>query len=377
MLINNLGPAGAESQVLHLAAGLAEAGHEVTVACQRGVIVPLDALHRAGVRVVAFGAASPRQKLRMLPRLVKLARQADVVHCSMWDASMWGRLAAMIARRPVVVAEHSVDRGHVKSQTTGKPRGSWIALHNRLLDPFTYATVACAASQFPVLTGEGVSQERIVLIPNGVPVDEIRERSQGGVTREELAIPAEATLLVHVARFQPFKNQVATLEVVRRMREDRGDVRVLFAGWGSLLEEVKQRAADMGADEWAYFLGRREDVPALLSIADLSVLPSLTEAMPMTIVESLAVGVPVVATDVGDVRSVLERTGGGVVVPPGDDDAYEQACRRMLDDRELHERTALQGPVGARELFDSARMVDRYSALLGAAADRAPVPAIG
>lgn len=369
MLINALGPAGAEWQVRHLALGLAHRGHEVTIACQREPYGSVDDLLAAGVRIVRFGAGTPRGKLRMIGPLVRMARRADVVHCTMWDASLYGRLTAILARRPVVVSEHTPGRDREMSPD-GKARASWIAAHNRLLDRFTYATVACARWQFPLLRSEGVEERKLLHIANGVPIRELRAQADGGVTRAELGIPDDATVLVHVARFQPQKNQPATLEVVRRLRADLGDVHALFVGQGSEhLVDVEAQAATMGAEGWAHFLGARSDVPALLKLSDLFVLPSLAEAMPMAIIEALALGVPVVATDVGDVRRVVERTGGGIVVPPGEDDAYEAACRQAL-------AAGRPGVAGAldrtMELFDADAMVDKYATVLAGAVAGTP-----
>lgn len=125
----------------------------------------------------------------------------------------------------------------------------------------------------------------------------------------------------------------------------------------------------MGAAGWAHFIGQRGDVPRLLRLADVFVLPSSAEAMPLSILEALAVGVPVVSTDIADIRRILETSGGGIVIPPGDDDAYEAALRRLLSDDDLREDYAAAAARGGREHFDYSRMAERYATVLTAAAD--------
>ncbi len=367
MVINGLGSGGGESQMIYLAAGLAELGHEVTVACLNWVRRDIAPLLDAGVRVLVFDARGPAAKLRTLPLLIRLARRAEVVCSSLFDATLYGRLAAIAAGRPAVTIEHTPGRALSKSRS-GRSRARWAALHNRLLDPFTHTVIATAYWQLPILGAEGVSASKLRVIHNGVPVDALRAAAETGVTRAELGIPEDAKVLVHVARFTPQKNQGATLEVVRRLREDLGDVRVLFAGAGELQPEVEARAEAMGAQGWASFLGRRQDVPRLLRLADVFVLPSFAEAMPLSILEALAVGVPVISTDVADIRRILELTGGGIVVPAGDDDAYERACRRVLANPRAHERLALAAERGAREHFDHRAMAERYARVFDAAA---------
>jgi len=109
MVVHYLARAGMEQQCMHLARELARRGDRVTVAC-RQVRVDLAPLTDAGVGVVDFADRGPRASLRTLPRLARMARASDLVHCTGWDASLWGRLAAGLARRPVVVTEHTPGR---------------------------------------------------------------------------------------------------------------------------------------------------------------------------------------------------------------------------------------------------------------------------
>ena len=115
--------------------------------------------------------------------------------------------------------------------------------------------------------------------------------------------------------------------------------------------------------------GLRGDVPALLSLADVMLSPSITDAMPMTILEAMALGVPVLATDVGDVCRVLGDAG--ICVPVGDEKALEQACVRLLSDPDARARMGRVGPERARE-FSATTMSRRYEALFEAAATGHP-----
>lgn len=371
LVIDHLFWAGAETQLRHLAVGLAELGFDVTLLAIDDATSHVADLERAGVELRVLGVKSRAGKVRALGELTRAARRADLVHCTGWDASLWGRLAAIAARRPSLVTEHTAGRGFQVSRS-GASREKLIALHNRLLDRATYATVVVAESQVGLLESEGVRRGSIVRIPNAVPLAELRRRAEGGVDREALGIPAEAKLILHAARFTPPKGQPVTLRAVARMRERLGDVRVLFAGAGVEEERVRGEADAIGAS-WATFLGSRDDVPALLRIADIAVLPSSAEALPMSLLEAMALGTPVVATDVGDVRWLLDAVGGGLLVGPGDEDGFAEACGRLLGDAELRGRLAEAGKAGAAE-FDVARMAERYARVFEAALAGGPVP---
>jgi len=364
LVIDTLFWAGAETQLRHLAIGLRGLGLEVTLVATADATSHVADLEAAGVELCVLGRTSRTGKLRALAEMTRMARRADLVHCTGWDASLWGRLAAIAARRPVVVTEHTAGRGFQVSRS-GAPRERLIALHNRLLDPATHATVVVARTQIGLLESEGVRRESIVHIPNAVPLDELRRRAAEGPGRAELGVPDGAKLIVHAARFTPPKGQPVTLRAVARLRRRLGDVRVLFAGDGPEQDAVKRQAGELEAD-WATFLGSRDDVPALMRAADLVVLPSSAEALPMSLLEAMALGTPVVATDVGDVRWLLETVGGGLVAPAGEEEAFGAACGRVLGEMELGARLSEAGRTGVAE-FDVPRMAERYADVFEAA----------
>ena len=353
-----------EVQTIHLATGLAALGAGVVVASVMSSSRDDDAtgLRDAGVEVVHLGAVGRLARAASVLRLARLARRSELVHCTEFDASLWGRLAGMLVGRPSVVSVHTgAQARRFETGRLGRAREHVIRLHNRLLDPFTPRTIACARSQVPLLVSEGVAPEKIVVVPNGVPVPALRAQAGSTLTRAGLGIPEDAKVLAQVGRIHGWKGQSLTLETVRRLREDVGDVHVVFAGTGPDLEPLKARARALGAD-WVHFLGFQPSVGAVFALADLAVLPSQGEAMPMVILEALALGVPVVATDVGDIRAVLEATGAGVTVPVDDEEAYLVACREILTSDELAGRLAANAR-GAEAEIDAATMVRRYASV--------------
>jgi glycosyltransferase involved in cell wall biosynthesis len=372
LVTNWIGWAGAERQLEHLAAGLSRAGHSVRLLAIGGIYADTAPLEAAGVELTTLGARSRLAKLRAVAAIRRCARSADVVPCTGWDATLWGRLGALAARRPVVVTEHSGGREIQVASAGGRAGAATIAMHNRLLDRVTYATIAVGTSQRRLLEQEGVRAESIVHIPNGVPIEELRRVAEAGPYRVTLGIPEDALIVVQVARFNAGKRQRTTLHAMGALRERLGDVRVLFVGDGGDEERVRQEAAEIGAT-WAMFLGFRSDVASLLQVADLSVLPSMSEGLPMSLIEAAAVGTPIVASDVGDIGWFLETTGAGISVPAGDDRAFAEACEKLLGDPALRARMGESALRSAAE-FDAGRMVRRYEEVFEAAIELAPLP---
>ena len=352
---------GAEAQLTHLARGLSERDYEVTLCCIDRCRVDRSVFEERGVRLVELGVESRAQRLLAIPRLARLARKSDIVQCTMWDSSLWGRLAAILARRPVIVADHATDRS-VQVSANGDSRADWIERHNRLLDRFTFATVACALSQRPVLESEGVDPEKIVYIPNGVPMSEMAATAAAAPSRAELGLPDDGPLLMQVGVFRPEKNQSGALAAFERLADRFENAQLVFVGRGSELQAVEAEAASTPATDRIHFLGLRSDVPYLLAHAAVMLLPSLADAMPMVVLEALAIGIPTVASAVGDIPSLLAG-GGGVTVPPGDTEAFAAACGALLTDSSARERMA-KAARSASATYDSERMIDRYAALL-------------
>lgn len=369
LLVNHLARAGMELQLMHLARGLAGLGHEVTIGCVE-VRTDVSDLERDGVRVMELSGNGRAARMLAIPKIARIARNYDLVHCTEWDASLWGRMAAVLARRPTVVTEHTLDRG-IQVSEAGSSRGKAIALHHRLLGPSTYAIVHVAEQQRDVLLAEDVPPAKLVLIPNGVPLDHIREVAASGLTRADVGLPEDAKVVMHVARFYSMKRQWWTLEAVRRLREELGDVRAVFVGIGPDMEAFRAKVQRNGDADWVHILGVRDDVPAVLNLADLAVLPSSTEALPMTMIETMAVGVPQVTTEVGELGPTLREADAGLTVPVEDLDAFHVACRAVLSDPDLHARLR-DGALGAVDQFDATRMVGRYAALFEAAISGRP-----
>ncbi|MGE4123015.1 MAG: glycosyltransferase, partial [Solirubrobacterales bacterium] len=152
---------------------------------------------------------------------------------------------------------------------------------------------------------------------------------------------------------------------VAGMREKGSDAHLILVGDGPSKPEVDKRAAELGAEGWVHFLGMRDDVPAMLALADVLVQPSHADAMPLSVLEAMAVGVPVVATAVGDVPAMLAGRAG-LTVPAEDRAALEAALSELLADPA---RRAEMGAAGEEiaAARDSSKMIGSYEALFEAA----------
>ena len=258
--------------------------------------------------------------IRVLWRLTRLLRNREidaVITVGAGDKMFWGRLAAKRAGVPVVIsALHS----------TGWP--DCITWLNRRLTPLTDAFIAVAEKHAKYLVEhENLPSGRVVVIPNGVDTDRFQLARPTADVRQQLGIPHSAPLVGIVAVLRPEKNHEMFLRVAARVRRDVVEAHFLIIGDGPRRPELELLAAQLGLSDCVHFLGKRFDVPELLGLLDVFVLTSHNEANPVSILEALATGKPVVSTAVGSIPETVLEGVTGYLVDPGDELPWLAACR--------------------------------------------------
>ncbi|TWU21050.1 putative glycosyltransferase EpsF [Novipirellula galeiformis] len=268
---------------------------------------------------------------RVLPRLAHLMHRRGVdviVTVGAGDKMFWGRLAAKLAGVPVITsALHS----------TGWPDG--VGRLNRQLTGITDGFIAVADSHGEFMTSfEGFPAEKVHVIRNGVDCERFVPSSTAGQSlRQELDIPAEAPIVGLVAALRSEKNHTMLLETAALIRDQNPHSRLAQTHWvligdGPERAGIEKRRDELKLGNHVHLLGTRHDTPKLVAGLDVFALTSLNEASPVSILEALACGVPVVATDVGSIsESVLEGRTGHLVASE-DVPAMAHAVSSLLGD---------------------------------------------
>jgi glycosyltransferase involved in cell wall biosynthesis len=170
------------------------------------------------------------------------------------------------------------------------------------------------------------------LIPNGIPTDEYAPDPDTRVQwRQAHGIEPHATVLVHVGRFAPPKNHALLIEAFAQVRSD-APLNLLLVGGGELENAVREQVAALGLQERVRFLGVRADVADILRASDVFVLSSRVEGNPLSVMEAMAAGLPVVSTAVGGVPELVRAGETGLLVPSEDAGALAQAMQALVDD---------------------------------------------
>jgi glycosyltransferase involved in cell wall biosynthesis len=336
---------GAQSYVMALVPALVELA-EVTVAAH-GPGPLREAVERAGARYVPLEHVrrdlNPWQDVLGLVELFRLCRRErfDVLHANSSKAGVLGRVAAAAAGVPVrIFTVH----GWAFSAYAG-PKGCAYLWADRLMSPLTTMTVCVSESELRAgLERRACRPARSTLIPNGVDVEAAPVASLDG----------DIPQIVSVGRLRPPKDFGTLAEAVRLL--EPGTFRAVVVGDGP------DRAL-LPADAPLELLGERDDVPELLAASDVFVLFSRSEGLPMSILEAMAAGLPVVASNVGGVPELVADGETGLLVPPGDPQALAAALRRLVENEDLRRRLGARGRERAKELFDLPRFRQAHVAL--------------
>jgi glycosyltransferase involved in cell wall biosynthesis len=201
------------------------------------------------------------------------------------------------------------------------------------------------------------------LIPNGIPTDEYAPDPDRRVQwRQAHGIEPYATVLVHVGRFAPPKNHALLIEAFAQVRSD-APLYLLLVGGGELENAVREQVAALGLQERVRFLGVRADVADILRASDVFVLSSRVEGNPMSVMEAMAAGLPVVSTAVGGVPELVREGETGLLVPPNDAGALARALQALMDNPARRQAMGAAARQHAVAHFDIRHTVRGYEQL--------------
>jgi glycosyltransferase involved in cell wall biosynthesis len=310
--------------------------------------------------------------VRILSRLTRLFREESphvVLTVGAGDKMFWGRLAAARARVPVIAsALHS----------TGWPDS--IGFLNRRLNPLNDAFVALSKSHARHLVRkEHLSESRVHIVPNGVDTDSFSPRPAREDLRHELRLGSEAPVIGIVARLGVEKNHDMLFNAAGGILQKCPAARFLIVGDGPERSRLEGLARQLGIAEAVRFLGARRDVADLYNLMDVCVLTSRMEALPLCILEALASGVPVVATNVGSVPELIAHARHGFLVEPSDKRRLAAYVVDLLKDPAKRREMGAAGREFVLERHTTHHMVrgyeDLFSCLLTAKLQRPAAPA--
>lgn len=314
-----------------------------------------------GVRFIEAKALvrriSPLLDLLAFLALVRILRRErpDLVHTHTSKAGLLGRVAARLCRVPHVV---HTPHGHVFHGHFGKAASRLFLLLERLAAPMTDRLVALTEGEKRDYLALGVAREGAIdVVPSGVNLARHAPfRGDRAAARRGLGLDPQRPLVGFAGWLSAVKGAADLLEAMPSVWREVPDCGLVFLGRGGLEADLRRRADKLDGRGRVVFLGWREDLPRILPLLDLFVLPSRNEGMGRVLVEAMACGVPIVAAAACGIPDLVEDGQTGLLVPPGDVAALAGGIRRLLGDRALAERLSAAGLRRCRD-FELSRMV--------------------
>jgi glycosyltransferase involved in cell wall biosynthesis len=357
-VVDDLGRGGMQKWLKILVEGLARRGYEQQVCCLNEAVhsETVADLERAGAPVTIIG----RPALFALIGFVKLhsiikASRADIVQTILPFSDTIGRPLARLAGVRIIVSSLHSRNAHVL-----RWQFPLIRLSARLAD----RVIAVSRQAIPfAVEHEGVLPERAIHIPNSIPVDKRDRNTAARAWRSRLGIADTTKVIGMVGRLSPKKAQRDLLTAYARIAADHPDTVLVLVGDGPLRRSLERQAARLQIIKGVMFLGDRSDVPDLLAGMDLFVHPTLSEGMPLAVMEAMAAGLPVIASSVDGVLDLIVDGEHGWLVRPA---APEELAAKMDFALRHPEMGARLGAAAARRIateFSPEKMVAAYDAV--------------
>jgi glycosyltransferase involved in cell wall biosynthesis len=347
LMINSLETGGTERQFVEMARSLRKDGFQVHLGClqKKGSLLDgLGELYQSPLGGSLYGLRSIRSRWQLMRHL----RAANIVVAHAFDfyANLMLIPAAKFAGVPVVVGSHR-QIGDLLRPAQFRAQLAVFRLCDRVV-----CNSRAAADR---LAQAGLPERKLAIVGNGLP-PEAFEKTAPALARREGILRVGMIARMNAA----YKNHSSFLRAAARARQKFSNLEVVLVGDGPLRPELEREAAELGLQGSVIFLGDRRDVSATLAGMDVSVVPSLSESLSNVMLESMAAGIPVVASAVG---GNIELAGDerAILVPPGDEEALAAGLERLLADREYRSAMGRRGRQFAQENYSIERVRRQYS----------------
>lgn len=364
LLLPELGIGGAETHVMHLLERLDRSRFAVSLCCLKPGAADWEERARKFAENYFVLGFRGRKLPVMIARLTRILLEGryDILHCHLPLADTIGRIAAVLARVPVVVTtEHGKHLWKSKAHL----------MLDRLLMPATDLRICVSRDIVEIRKRlEHTPEGKLVYIPNAVDISAVRKTNR---TRDkvmaEFGWRSDDRLLLAVGRIVAAKNYEALVEALSILRGRFPDLRCIVAGEGSAEGKIRAAIERFRVGDILVLAGSRRDVPDLLAAADVFVLTSIREGLPVSLLEAMAAGKAIVATAVGGVPDAITDQETGLLVEPG---AFEvaNAVSRLLGDNSLRRSLGEAAARVAEERFSVESMVRRVGEVYSELHDR-------
>jgi glycosyltransferase involved in cell wall biosynthesis len=352
-IIESYNIGGAETMLLTLLEGLDRDVFSLEL-CSIGHGPLINEAKKRACLVTEIAPFQGKKDMRFLLKLMQIVRRAepDVIHSHLLFTHFYACLAGSVLRIPVIVTFHSNDELETVAER----------IMVRMIYHLSKKVVIVTKYQFKHF-GFSENSSKITVIPNGTKFTEISPmdiQKFRNLKRRELGFDTKEKLIAYVGNFRPVKGHAYILQAMKTIVRNHPSAHLLLIGDGRLNNDLMNKCREYNIEDRVHFLGFRKDIKALLSAVDIAVSSSLSETNSIAIMEAMAVGRPVVATDVGGNYELVIDGETGILVPPKSHHALANSISMLLDDSDLVSKLGRNAKEKIRRDFTAAKMIRRY-----------------
>ena len=317
-LISSSGFFGAENAVVNLCKEL----HQKNIQVYLGIITTkntynqefIDAAHGCGISMLEFNCNS-RIDFNTIYNLRKFLKQnnIDIIHCHNYKSNFYGLLASMMLKIKRTATIHNWIKTDYKLKI-------YSFLDKLIIRKFNTLVVMSEAVKQEIME-TGIKRNKLVFIANGVDIDRFAVNTDTVGLKRQLGIDMTQKIVGSIGRLAQEKGHIYLIKAFKIIISDYPNTKLLIVGNGELIQNLKSQVTSLQLEDKVVFTGMRTDIPEILSIMDIFVLPSLIEAMPMVLLEAMASKKTIIATNVGSVSRIIRNNETGILINPADIDS--------------------------------------------------------
>ena len=358
-LVHSMGMAGAEKVVYSIIKNLDKTKFSFYVYCLDFIGELGKRLLEEGVEVVTLDRM-PGVDFNLTKKLARVLKEnnIDIVHAHQYTPYFYGATAAMFNRKCKVIftehGRHQPDYIHIKR-----------VIYNQFLNLGTNSITGVSRfSKDSLVKYEKLPANKIKVIYNGVSINKNNIPTIDKQAKmQELGLKDSETIIAMIGRFSLIKNHKMLLKAFQRVLKEMPDVKLVLIGEGPTKQECECLARDLNILKHILFTGLREDLSELLQVFDICVLSSDAEAMSLFLLESMAAGLPVIATEGGGNPEIVINGETGVLVPPKDYKAFANAIIDLAKDSKKRQQMGKAGRDRVSKFFNLDNMLAEYEKL--------------
>jgi sugar transferase (PEP-CTERM/EpsH1 system associated) len=356
IITHNLAIGGLQQIVVNLAQNICKDKFSISILCLRDLGEYVSEIDRLGIKV-HFVWKGKRTNYFLFFRIANLLRKEKIhiIHTHNSQSLVDGTLGALLSGvRNIIHTEH----GRIF------PDKRRYILMERILSRFVFKVVGVSDQ-----TSQNMNKyvripfSKITTIVNGIDGSKYRPDIEKKAKKEELGLDPQAPVIGTIGRLVKEKGIEYLIMALKTIVADYPGIRLMIVGQGILQQSLRELVNQNGLKDNVFFTGSRLDTPQLYKVFDLFVLPSISEGLPMVLLEALASGCPIIATEVGGIPSLIQHGVNGSLVPPKDPDSLSKEILKLLGDAEKRSEYIENGLKIFNQSYDVRIMTKKYESL--------------